>query len=232
VRAVDILKQMGDFVWAVITNWAGYATGGVIVALVSLWSLLRKIPPSKKFGVVLALVFLFVALFNAWRDQYVRSHPALVLKIDQNGVGVNPDGEVVIFIQASIFNRGAPTILRDWSLFVTPPGKAEIRAENHLITKESPIVFHEASGTVTFDPEDTLYYKTTSPVVSGGQTSGVLVFGIKGETKEAIAQSGTKLKLTCTDVFDNLISVEVPRKGLSEGIKFVPGINVPKRQSP
>jgi hypothetical protein len=58
------------FLLAVINSWAGYATGGVVVALLWLWSTISQIPMSRKAGIVLALFFLFMAFFNAWRKQY------------------------------------------------------------------------------------------------------------------------------------------------------------------
>jgi hypothetical protein len=69
---MDYLRDMVLFLWSVLNNWAGYATGGVIVALVWLWSTLRQKPPSRNVGIGLAIFFLFFAFFNAWRDQYVK----------------------------------------------------------------------------------------------------------------------------------------------------------------
>ncbi len=63
------MSDLFSFVWAVINSWAGYATGGLIVALVALWSTLRQKPVPRKLGVVLAIVFLLLAFFHAWRDQ-------------------------------------------------------------------------------------------------------------------------------------------------------------------
>src|SRR5205809_5832120 len=61
------------FLWAVLNNWAGYTTGGLVVALTSLWStLFPRFPISRKIGIALALLFLFMAFFNAWRKQYRR----------------------------------------------------------------------------------------------------------------------------------------------------------------
>lgn len=69
----DIKEWFGDlleFFWAVINSWAGYATGGIIVALVWLWSTVFSIPVSRRTGIGLAVFFLVMAFFNAWRKQF------------------------------------------------------------------------------------------------------------------------------------------------------------------
>lgn len=68
------MQEMWIFIWSVVNSWAGYATGGVLVASFWLLQLLRKddLPRaiSRKIGIGLAIVFLFFAFFNAWREQY------------------------------------------------------------------------------------------------------------------------------------------------------------------
>ncbi len=64
------LSDLFEFIWAVLHEWAVYATGGVIVAVLWLVSTLVEIHVSKKANVGIALVFLFLAFFNAWRKQY------------------------------------------------------------------------------------------------------------------------------------------------------------------
>lgn len=59
-----------EFIRAVISQWAVYATGGIIVAFLWLWSTLLDTPPSKKVNIGIALFFLFLAVFHAWRKQY------------------------------------------------------------------------------------------------------------------------------------------------------------------
>lgn len=83
---MEWLKQVAEFLWAVINNWAGYTTGGLIVALLWLWSTLRQVPISRKVGIAVAILFLFFAAFNAWRKLYVeneiaRSRGSLMLKV-------------------------------------------------------------------------------------------------------------------------------------------------------
>jgi hypothetical protein len=66
---MDFFEDIGRFLWAVINNWAGYTTGGVIVAALWLWSTVKQVPISRKSAILVAAFFLLVAIFNAWRDQ-------------------------------------------------------------------------------------------------------------------------------------------------------------------
>jgi hypothetical protein len=67
---------MGDitsFLWAVLNNWAGYSTGGLIVAAIALWAVWRNKPLPRRTALLLAVLFLFMAFYKAWHDQYVEN---------------------------------------------------------------------------------------------------------------------------------------------------------------
>jgi hypothetical protein len=57
------------FLSAVLNNWAGYVTGGIIVALAWFWSTWFNQPVSRRVGLAIAFVFLLLAIFNAWREE-------------------------------------------------------------------------------------------------------------------------------------------------------------------
>lgn len=68
------ISEIGQFLRAVLNNWAGYSTGGIIVAVVALWHLLKNQPISRKLGIGLAMFFFFLSFFKAWQDQYHRAN--------------------------------------------------------------------------------------------------------------------------------------------------------------
>jgi hypothetical protein len=86
VQHMQWIKELGVWLWAVINNWAGYSTGGLIVAVVALWGLLKNKPTgrkvTRKIGLRLALLFLFLGFFKGWRDQYEKAND-LQMKLDQ-----------------------------------------------------------------------------------------------------------------------------------------------------
>jgi hypothetical protein len=73
------LRDLLEFCWTVLNSWAGYTTGGIIVALVWLWSTISTTPPSRPAGIGLAIFFLIMAFFNAWRKLF---HRLLVLQAE------------------------------------------------------------------------------------------------------------------------------------------------------
>src|SRR6266496_3760418 len=124
---MEWISELGAFLWAVVNNWAGYTTGGVVVALLWLWSTLKQVPISRKVGIVVASIFLFFAVFNAWREQHnalvelqKRLDTLTVPKFSGDiGYSVAPGGkdnqDSLVTIQGIIKNEGAPSIIGDWS---------------------------------------------------------------------------------------------------------------------
>jgi hypothetical protein len=78
--------DLWTYIWAVVNNWAGYATGGLIVASLALRQWLQPDwKASKKSGILLVSVSLFLATFQAWKDQHARADnaEAKVLQLQQ-----------------------------------------------------------------------------------------------------------------------------------------------------
>lgn len=127
------LRELGIFLWDVINNWAGYATGGIVVAFIGLWSTLSRKTASRRFGIVVALFFLFFAFFNAWRAEYGKTYPTLRLAIDlegfadtledQPGHSLLPGTGTAVMLFVDIRNLGAPSIADHWTLYLTVPGR-------------------------------------------------------------------------------------------------------------
>jgi hypothetical protein len=63
------MSDLREFLWAVINNWAGYATGGLIVAGSWLYFVWKDKPMPRMAGFILASLFLFMACFKAWVEQ-------------------------------------------------------------------------------------------------------------------------------------------------------------------
>jgi hypothetical protein len=64
-----LLSEIGEFVWSVVNNWAGYVTGGILIAFLWLWLALRQENVTREVASRLAVAFLVVATFNAWRQK-------------------------------------------------------------------------------------------------------------------------------------------------------------------
>lgn len=91
-----------EFLWAVINNWAGYITGGLIVALVSFYFISADKPMPRNIGFVLAALFLFMAFFKAWRDQKHAKEKA------QEELNAEADIRGVVTVQQTTWQRISP----------------------------------------------------------------------------------------------------------------------------
>jgi len=47
---MDLLSDLLSFICAVVNSWAGYATGGVIMALVAFWAMFRQKQVPRSMG--------------------------------------------------------------------------------------------------------------------------------------------------------------------------------------
>jgi hypothetical protein len=70
---VNFFGDIGRFLWDVLNNWAGYATGGLLVAAFGLWFTWRDKAIPRHIVLALAVVFLLMAIYKAWHDQYAEN---------------------------------------------------------------------------------------------------------------------------------------------------------------
>jgi hypothetical protein len=63
------LRDWAEFLQTVANNWAGYATGGFIVATVWAWFVWKDKPVPRIVGIVLVFLFLFLAFKKSWQEQ-------------------------------------------------------------------------------------------------------------------------------------------------------------------
>ncbi len=61
------------FIRDVLNSWAGYLTGGLVVAFVALWFAWRDRQIPRAIALALAGLFLAMAFYSAWHDQYLEN---------------------------------------------------------------------------------------------------------------------------------------------------------------
>jgi hypothetical protein len=72
---METLRDIGQFIVAVVSHWQAYVTGGVVTGLVSVGERLTgKTLPNKVYAAVFLGFFLLVSFFLAWDDEYRRSN--------------------------------------------------------------------------------------------------------------------------------------------------------------
>jgi len=60
---MDLLSDLLSFICAVVNSWAGYATGGVIMALVAFWAMFRQKQVPRSMGLGLPSFFFSLRSF-------------------------------------------------------------------------------------------------------------------------------------------------------------------------
>jgi|SRR6267142_543255 len=73
------------FLWVVIEHWVVLVTGGIVTAGLTALQLWRGKPFSWRFQKWVIVMFIAIACFLAWRDEYERAQQLLVAKADLEG---------------------------------------------------------------------------------------------------------------------------------------------------
>jgi hypothetical protein len=219
---MEICREIGTFLWEVINSWAGYTTGGLIVALLWLWSTLKQKPTPRLLAIGVAILFLLSAFFNAWRSQYDARNavekdkqaalekfkaltiPNLSGDIDFVALAPEQDG-CLVTLTIEITNKGAPSIARGFSIqIVTPSGKS-FNGEP-LPPPTQPIKLYSGAATssadhLTLDNADFLPRKAVSqPIATGGAVSGFVQTLFMGITREEALVPGTVINVRFKDI--------------------------------
>ncbi len=217
---VEYFNDLWQFVVNVVWDWGNAATGGVIVALLWLWSVVIG-PVSRKVSIAIAILFLLLAGFNAWRSEYHAKLAAQQVKVavekKLNDLTVpkldckittmataklkHGDKNSFLVVGGTITNRGGPTVLDLWRI--------AIRFHDGSILRPEPMVplgpggrLSIGGGALGFDAEDWWAYKAASnPIVTGGAAAGWLYFVIRGlPTDEYWDRRPVAIILNVTDV--------------------------------
>jgi hypothetical protein len=213
---MDLLRDLFEFTLAVVNSWAGYATGGVVVALLWLWSTLRNEQIPKRIGVAVAIFFLFAAFFNAWRIQHL-AVAGLTSRIDLIS---KPDFEVVptslnigqeallgthemtvVLLTVTILNHGAPSVVKDWSFAIVRSDGVEVFGTPYLepVTKVGN-GDQNLPGLVLSSDQSLLKTATRIPIPTGGAADGYMLFMFPTMTNDEIRSPGSQMKLDIKDM--------------------------------
>jgi hypothetical protein len=224
-----LLKEICTFAWAVINNWAGYSTGGLIVALVALWHTLKEVPVSRPLGIGLSIVFMLMASFKAWQDQHNAAIEAKRkleeltkpnFKISQGNTiisdarivyGGNEEKATTMFIPLSVMNQGAPSVINGWKLFCKLKDGTELEGVAYL-PAQAQLSFKGPKGEPILIPTASSLFKKgiENPIPTGGQTSGFMMFRFPGDLSAKMTESGTVFTLRIFDISGREYNTEMP----------------------
>jgi hypothetical protein len=214
----------------IFTNWI--ALVGAFLAILPFFqpiverAVLKKAFPIKLLWVV-GFACIFFAGFQAWHDEYAKTHPDLKLEIEGSGLAEN-GGVYAAVVLAGVSNLGAvPSIAEKWTLKIQPALGATKTIDPMWIRQDIPIELHTPDGkSLNFSSKDALYLKADSdPIPSGGKRSGILFFPLAEVPASVALNPRTRYQLGVHDVMGNLVVSGVWRVvGELSSVPFVPGI--------
>jgi hypothetical protein len=107
-----MVSEIARFIWAVLSHWQAYATGGVVTGIVNVVERLSgKTLPKKAYALIFVIFFLLVAFFLAWHEQYEIALQVPILQsqlrakeqAEKPQIQINvPPAQVVIVPQSSV----------------------------------------------------------------------------------------------------------------------------------
>ena len=126
----------------------------------------------------------------------------------------NPYAGVLVFL--TVFNRGAPSVVAGWKMKATLPDGLIVLGEAFL--PNFPITIPRHGGETTFTPDQSLFKSSTvSPIVSGGQASGYVIFKFPLAVKKDLETRGTIIELTLDDIHHTPWTELIKPKGYDDG---------------
>jgi hypothetical protein len=214
---MEILKDIGRFIWAVLSIWQAYMTGGIVIALLGLYERLTKKTISLRTFIIGVIAFLLAAFFLAWRDQYrgrldteIRikelSNPDLTGQIEFFSGGGNPAGAPVLtkdtfmFLLIRIWNTGAPSVIRELKTTVKTPGGRLVEG-SPMIIPGSIRMTDKDGHEIAYSMKDSLIVKAAeTPIPRNGSAEGFVIVAFKDLPKEEVIQRGSVITFFFKDI--------------------------------
>lgn len=230
-----------SWLWALLNHWQNWASGGGVGGFVLIVLDLTEVRLSKKAKWFIFLwVFTMAASFMAWKDmrdsaeeakrRYDLNSPHMRCELD----AITPASNATVYVDGRpafvfdvlatpmILNSGSPSIARKFRMSITTSDKVTFWGESILIN--SDITRVTDAGTVTYHPSDAITEKANTPVIMGGEQTGLLAFRFRGIPAYSFIERDARVRLSFVDVNAQESSCELVTNGRnSHGLEAMPG---------
>jgi hypothetical protein len=201
-----------EWVWAVVEHWQVFVTGGIIAAVLAILQARGQNVPWSVYRWLLILA-LFVALFLAWRDQYLKAKPRVSIKMTVGGTIPHPanPNQTLFYTEMLVSNIGGPnTGLLRWKVSIQLDGKW-IDSVPTLIQAPAPMMFGDSNGTLRQVPSEKLFIPelTMKALAPGDTVSGFLTASFNYPVATIDGRLPVPVRVSCLDVFENEWSADV-----------------------
>ncbi|HEY1946488.1 MAG TPA: hypothetical protein VGG97_05760 [Bryobacteraceae bacterium] len=226
----------GEYFWSLLSHWLPLMSCAAFT-FVSFWQAVKE--KSKKWLVCstggLALIFLLTASYQAWNDEYIKTHPGLKIFIEGVETGRSSSSGVAdVLMVASASSVNTPTIAVVWKMRLTAPdGRVIGTFWPVLVHDNSPITLSFTGHDAVYNSADALYRKTADdPIPVGGRRTGFLLFLLREVESKDIDGIGVKYELMAKDVDGNEVigSFVNDGSGGPNMYPFAPGMKEPALQ--
>lgn len=209
------LWEILEFMYAVISYWQAFVTGGFVMAVLFVYERLSGYELPGTFIPWGVVMFFLVSFFLAWREEHrkvldiqekLRSdRPSLMGSIEQMFSGSDANQHVSeIYLLMTVRSLGSPSIAEGWRLKI----KSDTRDLNlvpTLIPDSHPILAFDKESDkfkeiAVFKHSDGIYDKAIIPIERGALIRGWLRYVIQDIPYEEIQKEGTKLIVTFEDI--------------------------------
>jgi hypothetical protein len=214
------MHEVVKFAWAVLTNWAGYVTSGLIAALLVGYSYWKNKPMPKFFLIMFAVLFLFMAFFKAWEDQRKIAAALRQTTDDLIGtqfkltilraiVGGGPEfARAALVVKISNLGASSAADANSWALDVlTDAGQVTHGVPMMLRPGNNDWPLTGTGMMNRFVEDDALDVKAAKVIARNGYEVGVLQFVFPGLPQPFTVDS-TRLRLRVEDMRGNGFTTE------------------------
>jgi hypothetical protein len=231
-----------------LSNWLTLVGGGAVIVVIGLLERLQGVEiPSKSYW-ILVFLLLFVAFFQAWRDEHRRNikirtllgateqrlkdaekthSPSLSGFVDEIAMGTPADGskQTAIFLTVSVRNRpGAlASVAEGWSVSVEIPNRGKLPCQ--IIHSDTSFQLHRSEGAViTYAPNEAIYEKTATPIQGGAMKRGTLACMLSDFAQDEVWQAGTTINVTFLDGNGQVVRFDRTMTAAKDAPLHFPGV--------